>query len=57
LWEAVSNAKQLQEAKVRLQNVVLYKKEERMAAIEALRSELFNRPTPVDIVEMLGLED
>ena len=57
LWEAVSNVKQLQEAKVRLQNAVLYKKEERLAAIEALRSELFNRPTSVAIVEMLGLLD
>ena len=40
-----------------LDDVVLYKKEERLAAIEALRSELFTRPTSVAIVAMLGLHD
>ena len=57
LYEEVSNVKQLQEAKVRLQDAVLYKKEERLAAIETLRTELFTRPTSVAIVEMLGLRD
>jgi len=57
LWEVASNAKQLQEAKVRLQGVVLYKKEVRLEAIETLRTQLFTRPTFVAIVEMLGLQD
>ena len=57
LWEVASNVKQFQEAKIRLQDAVLYREEERLAAIEALRSELFNRPTSVAIVAMLGLQD
>ena len=55
LWEAVSNVKQVQEAKVMLQEAILYRKDERLAAIETLRSELFNRPTPDSITECLDL--
>ena len=55
LWEAVSNPKQLQEAKAILFDAIIHRNDERMAAIEALRTELFTRPTSVAIVEMLGL--
>ena len=55
LWEVVSNVKQVQEAKERLQDAILYKKEERLAAIETLRSELFNRPTLDGITDCLDL--
>ena len=55
LWEVASHVKQLQEVKAKLQNAVLYKKEERLAAVERLRSELFTRPTSVAVVEMLDL--
>ena len=57
LWETVSDVKQLQEAKIRLQDAVMYKEEERLVAIERLRSELFTRPTSVAVVEMLDLLD
>ena len=57
LWEIASNAQQLQAAKARLQNAVSYMKDERLAAIERLRTELFTRPTSVAIEEMMGLQD
>ena len=55
LWDYASSVKEVQEAKIRLQNAVLYKKEERLAAIETLRSELFNRPTLDGITDCLDL--
>ena len=55
LWDYASSVKEVQEAKIRLQNAVLYRKEERLAAIESLRSELFNRPTLDGITDCLDL--
>ena len=57
LWESATNVKELQEAKIQLQSAVLYKKEERLAAIERLRTELFTRPTSGAIEKMMGLQD
>ena len=57
LWETASDPMQLREAKTILFDAIIHRNDERMAAIEALRSELFTRPTSVAIVEMLGLWD
>jgi len=56
LWELASNVKQLQEAKAILFDAIMHRNDERMAAIETLRTVLFNRPTPDGILDDLDLQ-
>ena len=55
LWESASNAKQFQEAKAILFDAIIHRNDERMAAIETLRSALFKRPTPDGVLDFLNL--
>ena len=55
LWEAVSNSKQFQEAKAMLFDAIIHRNDERMAAIKALRTALFKRPTPIGVLDALDL--
>ena len=55
LWESASNVEELKEAKSKLFAAVTYRNGERLAAIDALRSALFNCPTNKAVVECLDL--
>jgi len=55
LWEVASNVKQFQEAKAILYGAIIHRNDERMAAIEAFRTALFERPTPDGILDALDL--
>ena len=57
LWELASNAKQVQEAKAILFDAIIHRHDERMTAMKALRTKLFNRPTPDAILDDLNLRE
>ena len=55
LWEYASSVKEVQEAKAKLFDAITNRNEQRVKAIEALRTLLFTRPSTLAIVEMLDL--
>jgi hypothetical protein len=57
LWEFASTAEQVKKAKEILFDAIIHRNDERMAAIEALRMQLFSRLTPDAILDCLDLRN
>ena len=55
LWEYASSVKEVREAKIKLFDAITNRNDQRMAAIETLRTDLFNRPTPEGVMDVLDL--
>jgi len=57
LWEYASSVKEVREAKIKLFNAITYRNDQRMEAIETLRTLLFKRPTLGAIIDALDLHE